>query len=78
MNFEYIESIMNKMISEVVGIGQSIPLILADQAVLPSSCPYGAYKVIQLVQDPISNASRSIQKLDPTNFKEIIQSIKAF
>ncbi|WP_017854462.1 phage neck terminator protein [Leptospira interrogans] len=73
MNFEYIESIMNKMISEVVGIGQSIPLILADQTVLPSSCPYGTYKVIQLVQDPISNASRSIQKLDPTNFKEIIR-----
>ncbi|MFQ3856091.1 LIC_12616 family protein [Leptospira kirschneri] len=72
MNFEYIESIMNKMVSGIVGAGQTISFILADQTVFPSSYPYGTYKVIQLVQDPIANASRKIKKLDSSNFKEIV------
>lgn len=73
MNFEYIEYIMEKMISIVAGAGRSIPFILADQTVLPPSYPYGTYKVFQLVQDPMSNASRKIEKLDSSSFKEIVR-----
>ncbi|AYV56947.1 hypothetical protein EFP84_16530 [Leptospira kmetyi] len=70
MNFEDIESAMNKMITEIFKPDPPIPFVLADQTSLPTTFPYGTYKIVQLNQDSSANASRKIQAIDSATFKE--------
>ncbi|MBM9576951.1 hypothetical protein JWG45_07270 [Leptospira sp. 201903070] len=71
MKFEDIESVMNKMILEVLKPDPPIPMILADQIVTSPVYPYGTYKVLEMIQDFSKSASRWIQKIDSDSFKEI-------
>lgn len=71
MKFEDIESVINKMILEVLKPDPPIPMILADQIVSSPVYPYGNYKVLELTQDSSKNASKWIQRIDSESFKEI-------
>ncbi|AOP33406.1 hypothetical protein A0128_05830 [Leptospira tipperaryensis] len=71
MKFEYIESVMNKMVLEILKPDPPISMILADQIVTSPVYPYGTYKVLELTQDSSKNASKWIQKIDSESFKEI-------
>ncbi|TGM97127.1 phage neck terminator protein [Leptospira yasudae] len=78
MNFESIQSAMDKMIEEIKKPDPPIPMILADQSSLPSSYPYGVYKILELNQDSFGSASRRIESIDSAHYKEtsrITQSI---
>lgn len=76
MKFEDIESVMNKMILEILKPDPPIDMILADQIVTSPVYPYGTYKILELTQDSSKNSSKWIQRVDSESFKEISRKIQ--